>query len=75
SIQGAFLAALLIGMLQTLLIAVDLRLGQAIGMLARYAPAVLADVKVSQLAPIAPYALMVAMLLLRPRGLFGRRDA
>lgn len=75
SIQGAFLAALLIGMLQTLLIAVDLRLGQAIGMLARYAPAVLAEVKVSQLAPIAPYALMVAMLLLRPRGLFGRRDA
>lgn len=72
SIQGAFLAALLVGLLQTLLIAVDLRLGQIapVGML----PA-LAETKVSQLAPMAPYALMVAMLLARPRGLFGRRDA
>jgi branched-chain amino acid transport system permease protein len=75
SIQGAFLAALLIGMLQTLLIAVDLSLGQAIAPLALHAPAALAEIKISQFAPIAPYALMVAMLLLRPRGLFGRRDA
>jgi branched-chain amino acid transport system permease protein len=75
SIQGAFLAALLVGLLQTLLIAVDLRLGQALTPLGLLAPAALAEVKVSQLAPIAPYALMVAMLLARPRGLFGRRDA
>lgn len=75
SIQGAFLAALLVGLLQTLLIAVDLRLGQALAPLGLFAPAALSEIKVSQLAPIAPYALMVAMLLARPRGLFGRRDA
>ncbi len=75
SIQGAFLAALLVGLLQTLLIAVDLRLGQALTPLGLIAPAALVEMKVSQLAPIAPYALMVAMLLARPRGLFGRRDA
>lgn len=75
SISGAFLAALLIGVMQTLLIAVDIRLGQALTPLGLAVPAALAEVKVSQFAPIAPYALMVAMLLARPRGLFGRRDA
>ncbi|MFL6685884.1 MAG: branched-chain amino acid ABC transporter permease, partial [Paraburkholderia graminis] len=28
----------------------------------------------AQLAPLIPYLLLVAMLALRPRGLFGRRD-
>lgn len=75
SISGAFLAALLIGVMQTVLIAVDMRVGQILGPLGQALPAALAEVKVSQFAPIAPYALMVAMLLARPRGLFGRRDA
>ena len=35
----------------------------------------LGELKVSQLAPMTPYALMVAMLLARPRGLFGQREA
>ncbi len=72
SIQGAFLAAMLVGTLQTLLIAVDLRLGEALPL--HDVPA-LAELKISQLAPMAPYALMVIMLLARPRGLFGRREA
>ncbi len=74
SIPGAFLAALLIGLLQTLLIAVDLRLGPLLAPLGASVPAALSELKVSQLAPIAPYALMVVMLMLRPRGMFGRRD-
>lgn len=72
SIQGAFIAAMLVGLLQTLLIAVDLQLDQFLPLMA--APA-LGELKVSQLAPMAPYALMVTMLLARPRGLFGRREA
>lgn len=72
SIQGAFIAAMLVGLFQTLLIAVDLRLGQ---LLPWAIMPTLGEIKVSQLAPIAPYALMVAMLLARPRGLFGRREA
>lgn len=72
SIQGAFLAAMLVGVLQTVLIAVDLRLGQMLPLASLPA---LGGLKVSQLAPMAPYALMVAMLLARPRGLFGRREA
>ena len=72
SIQGAFFAAMLVGVLQTLLIAVDLRLGQFLPVAGWPAVGIL---KVSQLAPMTPYALMVAMLLARPRGLFGRREA
>jgi branched-chain amino acid transport system permease protein len=75
SIQGAFLAAMGIGVLQTLLIAVDLRLLQLLPPLAHPALVAVGELKISQLAPMAPYALMVAMLLARPRGLFGKREA
>lgn len=75
SIQGAFLAAMGIGVLQTLLIAVDLRLLQLLPPLAHPALVAVGELKISQLAPMAPYALMVAMLLARPRGLFGQREA
>ena len=75
SIPGAFLASILVGLVQTLLIAVDLRLDQLLTPLGGVAWGSLSDVKVSHLAPMAPYALMVAFLLVRPRGLMGRRDA
>lgn len=75
SIKGAFFAALLVGLLQTLLIAVDFRLVQVLPVLGSRTLTELGQVKVSQLAPIVPYALMVGMLLARPRGLFGTRDA
>jgi len=75
SIQGAFLAAMGIGVLQTLLIAVDLRLQQLLPPLGHPLVAALGELKISQLAPMTPYALMVAMLLARPRGLFGQREA
>jgi branched-chain amino acid transport system permease protein len=75
SIRGAFVAAMGVGLLQTLMIALDLRLADTLPLL-RLAPlAAIGQVKVSQIAPIAPYALMVAMLLARPRGLFGTRES
>jgi branched-chain amino acid transport system permease protein len=33
-----------------------------------------AALSVAQLAPLVPYLLLVAMLALRPRGLFGQRE-
>jgi branched-chain amino acid transport system permease protein len=75
SIPGAFVASILVGLLQTLLISVDLRLGEALIPMGLLAHGALADIKISQLAPMAPYCLMVAVLLIRPRGLLGRRDA
>lgn len=75
SISGAFVAAMGVGLLQTLLVGVDLRLSQLVPDALAPTLAALGVLKVSQLAPMMPYALMVAMLLLRPRGLFGQRDA
>ena len=75
SISGAFVAAMGVGLLQTLLVGVDLRLSQLVPDALAPTLAALGVLKVSQPAPMMPYALMVAMLLLRPRGLFGQRDA
>ena len=58
SLGGALLASLLIGLLQSLAVAFDRPLGA---------------LTLSQLAPLLPYALLVAVLVLRPQGLLGRR--
>ena len=75
SIKGAFLAAMLLALLQTFLIAIDMRLSQALPLLDWAPLAAIGQLKVAQLAPITPYLLMVAMLLARPRGLFGTRES
>ncbi len=70
SLAGALLASLVIGVLQTLAVGFDVKLGQLLGLPAHSA---LAQIAVSQLAPLLPFALMVLVLLLRPRGLLGQR--
>lgn len=79
SLGGALLASLAIGLLQSLALTVDASLASltlALGWPS--APAGVAQVllrlKLSQLAPVLPYALLVLMLILRPRGLLGRRE-
>ena len=76
SLGGAFLASLVIGVLQTFMVAVDysaLDLTRALGLRLEAAPA-LARLSFTQLAPIMPYLLMVAILIFRPRGLMGTRE-
>ena len=78
SLAGAFLASLLIGILQTFAIAVDWSLA---GMLGAIGIAVnestplysLWKLQVSQVAPVLPYLLLVLMLIFRPKGLLGTR--
>src|SRR5262245_47531902 len=80
SLSGALIASMLIGILQTFAVAVDyslLDLFRTLGItVGRDAP--LRDfyaVKLSTAAPIVPYLLLVLMLIVRPRGLMGTRDA
>ena len=61
SVAGAFWASLLIGLLQTLAVAYD-------------RPLPLWDTSLAQWAPLLPYALLVLVLALRPRGLMGQRE-
>src|SRR5438552_3759338 len=79
SLAGALLASMLIGILQTFAVAIDyslLDLLRTLGVVVtRSAP--LYDfyaIKVATAAPIVPYLLLVLMLIVRPRGLMGKRD-
>ena len=79
SLAGAFVASLLIGVLQTLAVAIDASLlsaFQTMGVILSpqtFGYAVL-KLKVSQVAPIMPYLLLVLMLIFRPKGLLGSRE-
>jgi branched-chain amino acid transport system permease protein len=59
SLGGAMLASLAIGLLQTFAIAWDRPLG---------------PVSMAQVAPILPYVLLVLSLVVRPKGLLGKRE-
>lgn len=79
SLAGAFLASLLIGLMQTFAVIVDV---SVVSVLAAMGHAVdlenwaypLLKITVAQMAPILPYLLLVLMLILRPKGLLGTRE-
>ena len=79
SLAGAFLASVLIGVLQTFAVAVDSSLMSAVAVLGvavtpeTFGYAVL-KLKISQIAPILPYLFLVLVLIFRPKGLLGTRE-
>ena len=79
SLAGAFLASLLIGVLQTFAVAIDESLAsglQALGVaVTASTPGYdLLQLTVAQIAPILPYLLLVLILIFRPKGLLGTRE-
>ena len=79
SLAGAFLASLLIGIVQTFAVAMDQSLAGALGVLGvavtEQTPGYeLLKLTISQVAPILPYLLLVLILIFRPRGLLGTRE-
>ena len=79
SLAGAFLASVLIGVLQTFAVAIDSSLlgaASALGLTVTtqtFGYAVL-KLKISQIAPIMPYLFLVLILIFRPKGLLGTRE-
>lgn len=78
SLAGAFVAALVIGLAQSLAVGIDVPLAsllQAVGLppWSQTPGSALLRLTVAQLAPILPYLLLVVMLTVRPRGLLGTR--
>lgn len=63
SLAGAFWASLLIGVLQTMAVSLDVAL--------IHSPSF--KLTLTQVAPLIPYLLMVAVLIVRPQGLLGQR--
>jgi branched-chain amino acid transport system permease protein len=79
SLSGAFVASLLIGIVQTFAVALNISVGNVLMGLGvpATASAALHDiwkVTVAQVAPIMPYLLLVLVLMIRPSGLFGTRE-
>jgi branched-chain amino acid transport system permease protein len=79
SLVGAFVGSLLIGLLQTVPLTVDKSLANAASSLGWQvsqdsAAWPLMKLTLAQVAPILPYLLLVLVLIVRPRGLFGTRD-
>jgi branched-chain amino acid transport system permease protein len=79
SLPGAFVASLLIGLVQTFAVALNISLADV---LARVGITLTRDsfagdlwmATVAQVAPIIPYLLLVLILIFRPKGLLGDRD-
>src|ERR1700733_460122 len=78
SLPGAFVASLVIGLVQTFAVALNGSLASAFGPLdPSLGPSVLTDiwnVTIAQIAPILPYVLLVLILIVRPMGLLGTRE-
>ena len=79
SLAGAFLASLLIGVVQTFAVALDYSgatvlqaLGMSITQQTFGYP--LLSLTISQVAPILPYLFLVLILIFRPKGLLGTRE-
>ena len=79
SLSGAFVASLLIGVVQTFAVGIDSSIQGGLGLLGvnvgpetfGYA---LWKLKISQIAPIMPYMFLVLILIFRPKGLLGTRE-
>jgi branched-chain amino acid transport system permease protein len=79
SLVGAFIASLLIGIIQTFAVGVDTSLLDAAQLVRlEITPESfgypLWKLKISQIAPILPYVFLVLMLIFRPKGLLGTRE-
>ncbi|MBR1159529.1 MULTISPECIES: branched-chain amino acid ABC transporter permease [Bradyrhizobium] len=79
SLPGAFIASLLIGLIQTFAVALNGSLASVFGPLdPSLGPSPLTDiwnVTIAQIAPILPYVLLVLVLIFRPMGLLGTRES
>jgi branched-chain amino acid transport system permease protein len=75
SLAGAFVASLLIGLVQTFAVAMNFSFAEVLGPIA---PPFLGDlwqVTIAELAPVMPYILLVLILIFRPTGLMGKRES
>jgi branched-chain amino acid transport system permease protein len=79
SLPGAFLASLLIGVIQTFAVAMDHSIGSLLQGMGLALSDAMRDkdflkLTLSQVAPVLPYLFLVLILIFRPKGLLGTRD-
>ncbi len=74
SLAGAFIASLLIGLVQTFAVAIDTTFYDMFGWAGLGQWSEVGRISVSSLAPMLPFLLLVLILMIRPRGLMGDRE-
>ena len=80
SLAGAFIASLFIGVLQTFAISADASIVSLVERVAGWQMSQATPLfsiwklKISQMAPVLPYLLLVLVLIFRPKGLMGTRE-
>ena len=78
SLLGAFLASILIGVIQTTAVALDYSilslLGNSSGITSTSPGYSLLSLTIAQVAPVLPYLFLVLILIFRPKGLLGSRE-
>ena len=74
SLEGAFIAAMLLGILQTSAVAVNASFADIFGFLGLSPTSEVGSITISSLAPMIPFIALVLILLVRPRGLMGDRE-
>lgn len=75
SLEGAFIASLLLGLMQTFAISIDANFADLFGWAGLSAASELGRITISSLAPMLPFLMLVLILIVRPTGLMGTREA
>lgn len=74
SLEGAFLASILIGLIQNFAVGINASFADIFGFLGLSPTSEVGDITISSLAPVMPFLLLVLMLIFRPRGLMGEQE-
>lgn len=74
SLEGAFLASILIGLLQNFAVGINANFAEIFWFLGLSPTSEIGDITISSLAPVMPFLLLVLMLIFRPRGLMGEQE-
>ncbi len=79
SLNGALVASLFIGILQTTAVSYDVSMNDVLALFGATVDIEslwreLVTLTIAQVAPVLPYLMQVLVLIFRPRGLFGTRD-
>ncbi len=74
SLAGAFLAAMILGLLQTFAVAIDATFADIFGFLGLSQTSEVGSITIASLAPMLPFLMLVIVLMIRPRGLLGDRE-
>ncbi len=74
SLEGAFLASILIGLIQNFAVGINANFAEIFWFLGLSPTSEIGDITISSLAPVMPFLLLVLMLIFRPRGLMGEQE-